>query len=228
MEHKKIRIGAVTIGQSPRTDVAPEFESALGMDAELIQAGALDGLSLEEVRKLAPNPGDYILVTRMRDGTEVKIAEHHILDRMKAAIRQFENDGLDLIVLFCTGQFPEIDSRSLILKPDVLMVQTVPGILKKGRLGAVVPSPDQIPAMTKKWEQTGLEVVTAAASPYSGKEEDFRAAGRSLAEQKADLIVLDCIGYNSAMKKIIKEESGKPVILPRTLLGRIAGEIAGG
>ena len=58
-------------------------------------------------------------------------------------------------------------------------------------------------------------------------DEDFRAAARRLASRGADLIVLDCIGFTERMKRVFREESGKPVILPRTLLGRVAGELAG-
>jgi protein AroM len=223
-----MKIGAVTIGQSPRGDVAPEFQAALGLEAELLQCGALDGLSLDEVRALAPKPGDYILVTRLRDGTEVKIAECHIHERMKACVRRLEAAGVDLIVLFCTGEFPDLDSGPIILKPDVLMEHIVPGILRKGRLGAVLPSPDQIPILGEKWRRTGLDIELEAVSPYSGTDEDFRAAARRLAGRNVDLIVLDCIGFNEKIKRIFQEESGKPVILPRTLLGRIAGEMAGG
>lgn len=223
-----MKIGAVTIGQSPRTDVAPEFQAAMGIDAELLQCGALDGLSLAEVRELAPRQGDYILVTRLRDGKEVKIAEHHIHERMKTCIRRLEEAGTDLIVLFCTGEFPDLDSRCIILKPDVLMEHLVPGILRKGRLGAVLPSPDQIPVLGEKWKKTGLDLELDAVSPYSGTEQDFRAAARRLAERNVDLIVLDCIGFNEEIRRIFRRESGKPVILPRTLLGRIAGEMMGG
>lgn len=225
---EKIKIGAVTIGQSPRVDVAPDFEAALGIGAELIQAGALDGLSLDEVKELAPKAGDYILVTRMRDGTEVKVAERCIHQRMLGAIRKLEEAGVRLIALFCTGEFPDLDSRCPILKPDGLLIRLVPAIAGKGKLGVILPSEDQKEAMGRKWGKTGLAFEMEAASPYTGTEEDFRRAARNIREKDIDLIVLDCIGYSREMKRIIKEESGKPVILPRTLLGRVAGEILDG
>lgn len=223
-----MKIGAVTIGQSPRTDVAPEFQKALGIDADLLQCGTLDGLSREEIAAIAPKEGDYILVTRLRDGTEVKIAEEHIHERMKGCIRRLEEAGTDLIVLFCTGEFPDLDSRCIILKPDVLMEHVVPGILRKGRLGAVLPSADQIPILGNKWKKTGLDTVCDAVSPYSAGEEELRRTARRLRDRNVDLVVLDCIGFTEKTKRIFREETGKPVILPRTLLGRIAGEMLGG
>jgi protein AroM len=222
---RKIKIGAITIGQSPRIDVTPEFEASLGINAELVQAGALDGLSLEEVQKFAPQRGDYILVTRMRDGREVHIAERHIHRRIQDCVLTLEAAAVDMIVLFCTGKFPTLTSRSLIIKPDVLMEHLIPGILPRGRMGALLPSPEQALSMKNKWQKTGLEVVFDAASPYTGTEADFRAAARRLAAAGVDLIVLDCIGFTGEMKRFLQEESKKPVILPRTLLGRICGEL---
>ncbi len=224
-----MKLGAVTIGQAPRADVAGEFMQALGLEAELLQRGALDGLTRTEIDAMAPASGDYILVTRLLDGSEVRIAERCIEERMKACVRKLEEDGAELVVQFCTGEFPSLVSRKLMLKPDVLMEHLVPGILLgRGRLGAVVPHPSQIPAMERKWAKTGCECVCVAASPYSGTGEEYERAARELAGKGADLIVLDCIGFTAAMKGIFRKVSGKPVLLPRTLLGRVAGEMLGG
>jgi len=62
------RLGAVTIGQAPRVDIVPELQVFLGADVEIVEAGALDGLSSEAVARLSPEPADQVLVTRMRDG----------------------------------------------------------------------------------------------------------------------------------------------------------------
>ena len=40
-----------------------------------------------------------------------------------------------------------------------------------------------------------------------------------------DLIVLDCIGFTKEMKRMFAEFTGKPVILPRTLLARVVSEM---
>lgn len=222
---KPVRIGALTIGQSPRTDVAGEFLQAVGQEVELLQCGALDGLSKDEISRMAPKAGDYILVTRLRDGTEVKIAEQYIHDRMKECARSLRDAGAEMLVLFCTGEFPELEGEVLLLKPDVIMEHVVPGVLRRGKLGAILPSADQIPLLGKKWEKTGLQVELTAASPYSGKEEDFRRAATYLKNRGVDLIVLDCIGFTQSIKSIVRETARCPVILPRTLLGRIAGEL---
>ena len=49
------KIGAITVGQSPRVDLIPEIQPILGDSVEIIQAGALDGLSKEEISKFGPD-----------------------------------------------------------------------------------------------------------------------------------------------------------------------------
>ena len=62
------KIGAITIGQSPRNDLIPEIESYFG-GAEILQMGALDGLDKSEIQKLAPDTDDTVLVSKLRDNS---------------------------------------------------------------------------------------------------------------------------------------------------------------
>ena len=66
------KIGMLTIGQSPRTDILPGLMEILGKDIEIVEAGALDGKTMEDVKKIPLRVEDYILVSRMRDGTEIR------------------------------------------------------------------------------------------------------------------------------------------------------------
>ena len=71
----------LTIGQSPRPDVVPEILGMLGdaaADIEAVEAGALDGLSRDEVRAGAPRDGEMPLVSRLRSGEEVIIGEDFV------------------------------------------------------------------------------------------------------------------------------------------------------
>ena len=51
------KIGAVTIGQSPRSDVIADIRPILGSEVDVVEAGALDGLTKEEIAKLVPKRG---------------------------------------------------------------------------------------------------------------------------------------------------------------------------
>lgn len=108
----KAKVGMVTIGQSPRVDVIPEMKGILGPRVQVMEAGALDGLSLEEVKKMAPVAGDYILVTLMRNGIPVTIGKSHILPGMQNYIDDLTKKEAELIILLCTGEFPEFTSKN--------------------------------------------------------------------------------------------------------------------
>jgi protein AroM len=77
---------------------------------EIREAGALDGLSKEEIAKLAPAEGDYVLVTRLADGSSVQVAEH------------FRN-GIPLVFLLCTGEFPGFETGGLLIRPQKVWYQ---------------------------------------------------------------------------------------------------------
>lgn len=223
-----MKIGTLTIGQSPRMDIIPELKEAIGFEVEIEERGALDDLTWEEVKDLYPGPDDYILVTRMRDGKEVKIAERHIVERMKKCIADLERSDVDFIILLCTGEFPkEITSKKLILTPSKLLENMVRGILQEGVMVDIIPSTDQISLMEERWKRTNpsLKVIVETVSPYTGTDVEIEKVAKKIAKTNANLIVLDCLGFNKKVKTIFRKITRKPVLLPRTLLGRIAGEL---
>jgi protein AroM len=217
----------------------PEFLEALGFDAEIVQKGALDGLSREEIALLAPREGDFTLVTRLRDGTEVKLAEHSAAERLSVAARELEDANVDLIVLFCTGDFPELRAKVPILRPNLILERLVPALVppknpkgpkgseRKHSLCVVAPSPEQIPFLVKKWERTGFAVSAEAVSPYSATMAEIQRCADRVAKTKCDIVVLDCIGFTKATRAVFRAALDVPVVLPRTLAGRIAAEMLG-
>jgi protein AroM len=221
---EKLKVGLVTIGQSPRTDVTSTMRKMLGSGIELIEKGALDGLTRKEIEKLAPTAGDYVLVTRLRDGASVRVAKKCILPRVQKCIEKLEEMNVDLTLLLCTGDFSEIKAKRLLIKPDELVSNIVWGILKCGKLGVVVPEEEQIPFLMRKWRKKGVSLVMVAANPY-GEIRASEEAAAFLAEEDVDLIILDCIGFTPKIKELFRCLTGKPVILPQTILGRILKEL---
>ncbi|MEJ8547325.1 AroM family protein [Brevibacillus borstelensis] len=217
------KLGTITIGQSPRVDVTPEMLPFLP-EFQVVEKGALDGLGPEELAALAPKPGENVLVSRLRDGSQVTMSKQSILHLMQQRIDELQEEGVEVILLLCTGHFPTFECKSLLLEPDRILNSAVRGLLTKGRLGVINPVPAQREASLEKWERDGLEVFTAAGSPYLGGDEIEKAA-HSLKEHDVDLIVLDCIGYTEEMKRTVKRITGKPVILSRTLVARVLGEL---
>ncbi|MGB9756568.1 MAG: AroM family protein, partial [Candidatus Bathyarchaeales archaeon] len=206
-------------GQAPRTDVTPILRDMLGSEVELIEKGALDDLERKEIEKLAPTARDYMLVTRLGDGTSVKVARKHMVPRVQKCIIELEEMGVDFNLLLCTGEFPSLKAKKPLIMPDKL-ISNIVHCLKGGKIGVVVPEKEQIPYMKRKWERKGLSIVITTANPY-GESKNFEEAAKFLAKENVDLIVLDCIGFTPKVKEIFRHLTGKPVLLPQTFLGHL-------
>lgn len=221
-----MKIGAITIGQAPRVDVTADIMDIFKGQAKLVQTGGLDGLTREEIESFAPEKGDYVLVSRLKDGSSVTFAERHILPRLKAAMEQMEEEGCRLIMMFCTGDFPEsLTTKSIpVIYPCQVLERIVPLLSKKSSIVCMTPSPLQLEQMEEKWSRHVKQVKAVPASPY-GDWETLERAAEEVKDMDADVIVLDCIGYTKQMKDMFAKKTGKLVILPRTLLARVVSEL---
>ena len=218
-----VKIGAVTVGQAPRVDVTADILPLLP-GVELLEKGGLDGLKREDIAAFQPEEGDYVLVSRLTDGSSVTFAEKYVLPRLQKAITELEDAGCRLILFFCTGDFPDtFQSRVPLLFPSRVLKGVAPAISSR-KTAIVNPSPLQKDQCLEKWSPYLREPVSFAVSPYEG-EEGVRQCAQEVAETDCDMVILDCIGYTQKMKEIFQEETGKRVILPRTLLARVAMEL---
>jgi len=115
------KIGLITVGQAPRGDVVPDMAAILGADVEILEAGALDGLTPTLIAPLAPEGDDEILVTRLADGSSVFVGKSKMIPHIEARIAALEDRGVALNVLLCTGEFPKLAARRPFLEPQQLL-----------------------------------------------------------------------------------------------------------
>lgn len=219
------KIGAITIGQSPRVDVTGDILPILPDGVELLQAGALDGLSRREIDAMKPEPGDYVLISRLNDGSSAVFAERFVLPRLQACIDRLEAQGVKLILFLCTGDFPDtLRAHVPLVFPCKILNGMVPALTGASEIIVVTPTPEQAPQAEKKWRDYVKKARVIAASPYGGWER-LEEAAREAAELPGDLIVLDCIGYSAQMKELFRRATGKNVVLSRTIAARAVAEL---
>ena len=218
------KLGLITIGQSPRVDVTPDLEPIFGPDIQLCQAGALDGITAQDIAAFAPEEGDYVLISRLRDGSSAVFAEKHILPRLQQCIYDLEAEGVELIMFLCTGSFPNFESHVPLVFPCAVLNGTVPALASRSRIAVITPKQEQETQCAEKWKNYVQSVQVTWGSPYGDPEELDRAA-RETASWDVDLVVLDCMGYTSAMKERVHQLSGKPVVLSRTIAARVVMEL---
>jgi len=221
-----LKVGVVTIGQIPREDLMPQLTEDMGSSIQILEAGALDGMSKEEVAKIAPGPDDYVLVTRLRDGTPVKISKQAIIPRIQKRITRLEDEGAEVILLLCTGEFPEFKSKRLIVRPDRILDSFVRSVVGRGKIGVVAPALEQVPMMKRKWGREGLDVVVRSVNPYV-KTDELGAIAEELARASVDLIILDCMGFRKDSREKVRRITGKPVVLPSSLLAHSVRQLVG-
>lgn len=220
------KLGIITIGQSPRLDITSDLRQHLPADVALIEAGALDGLSRKYIEeKMRPNRKDVMYVSRMADGSEVKLAKNRLIPIMQKRIHQLERKEADLIVIFCTGDFPEFDAKVPLIYAGRVLKGLLSGLKCKQDIGILVPLRQQIDYARKKWGEFFENLKILHASPYTSTKSDFRIVAKKFKESGAKLVIMDCIGYTSEQKNILKEYSDLPVISSRSVLIRFLNEL---
>jgi protein AroM len=213
-------IGLLTIGQSPRPDITRNF---IGFD--IIEGGALDGLSREEVdRDFSPGADDIeagrtVYVSRWSDGSEVKVLKSAIRGGLQQRINEIA-DQCAAIVVLCTGTFEDLQSPVPLVFPDHVLRSVVAGRNLGEHLHVVMPSAEQQTFLEGKWEDVTEQRSFSSASPYRPfPAQDVAEAVLSSGTPTA--VVLDCMGFTSEHQKALGhalERTGVPVppiILPQ-------------
>lgn len=222
-------LGIITIGQTPRTDLTPELTDLLP-GVGIVERGALDGLSASEIAELAPLPGDHVMTTRLRDGTAAIIGQEPLVRRVQAAILDLQGEA-DVLLLACTGTFPEFIHDKPLVEPDHVLAHVLAAVASRShRVGIICPLAAQEEDAKAKYRALlpgTVALSTAAATPYSTDLAPISAAAEQLRDGGAEIIVLDCIGYTTQMRSQVIQASGLPVLLARSVAARIAAELLG-
>ncbi len=189
MPHK--RIGALTIGQSPRNDlVAPLAE--LLPECEIVQVGALDGLVLEELPD--PKGAAYPLVTRMRSGDLVMVAEDFITPRLQNALEKLENQGVASTLLMCAGTFAELKGSQPLLKPFDIG-KGVLHTLGLTTIGLLAPVPEQEAPIRLRWDAAGWDTTVWTANLGKQDQAFLGQINKKVVRHNLECIVLDYFGH---------------------------------
>jgi protein AroM len=217
-------LGIITVGQAPRDDIAALFANHAPAGTKVILRGALDGLSDAEVDALKPESGADTLYTRLRGERDVKLSKKAVIERSPAAFARLRDDGCDVLVYACTGDFPPMPGDEGVLFPSRVLSGLAMGLLPRGRLGLLVPLAEQIGKLSSKWARPDLEVVAEALAPSAGAKEAAAAAER-LAARKPDLVAMDCMSYTPTTKEWVKPALGVPALLAISATGRVLREM---
>jgi len=202
------RIGAVTIGQAPRPDLVEPLLDRATRGIEVLEFGALDGLTIDRL----PSPGSmhggsglpsYPLTTRLRDGTPVTLDEADLVPLVQQAIDQAEDAGAGVTLLLCAGGFLDVGARGTLVRPFDAAVARLHELGAR-ELAVIVPYEGQADAARRKWESAGFGPAVAVGDPA---DVALPADAGTL-----DAIVLDYVGHPTRVVEALRERTELPVV----------------
>ncbi|MFM2481890.1 AroM family protein [Celerinatantimonas sp. YJH-8] len=214
----RARLGIVTIGQSPRTDLHQDLHTLLGNSIELMEIGALDGLDLKTITTRYPIQGKTdVLVSRMRDGAQVTISESDLEPLLINAIHSMQQRQPEVLVVLCTGELPDIAAtHGPVIQPKDVVRHFFAG-LNLQHLAVMSPESAQITNTRNRWQKAGFQCDCSYGSPYQEEAARYQAS-QELKNSAADIIYLDCMGYTLAQARQIAQWSGKTVVTARQII----------
>jgi protein AroM len=187
----KKRIGALTIGQSPRPDLVAPLEELLP-DCEILQAGALDDLTMEEVRDASNDA--YRLVTQMRNRAVVMVGESFIAPRLQVALNRLEAQGVVAALLLCAGTFENLHGTRPLYKPFKIGCGVLRALNMKS-IGLITPVAEQEVPIQQRWEAMGWEPTVWTADLGVQDEAFQQQLDAQIHLNELDCIVLDFVGH---------------------------------
>ncbi len=219
----KKRIGFLTIGQSPRDDIMSEIKSLLSPNIEPVEYGVLDDLRSEEIDGLNPDPQEPLLISRLRDGKQVRLSEKKICKLLPQTIETMKTKmDVQVVGVLCTHEFPPKKYPCPVIFPAGYTRCIVNEILEGHSLGIVVPSEDQIEMTHRKWG--GKKTSVVCKSPYA-KGKTWNDIADILAKEKVDTLILDCIGFSLKDRQEIQNLINIPTLLPRSIIVFVLNQI---
>ena len=216
----------LTIGQAPRSDIMPLLTAHLP-DEPVTHFGLLDGLSREQIeQRYAPQEGDAVLVAVLLDGSQILLSAANAERGLQEKIDQLEAQGCTTILMLCGGEFGQLHASSaLLIEPERMIPPLIGAMVGTHRAGIVVPVESQIGWQANKWRKLEKPPCFAVASPYLTDDQALTEAAKRFAEQGAEVVVLDCIGYNHHHVKVLEQHLDVPVLLANVLMVQLAAEL---
>ena len=222
---KKVNI----VTYSRYAESSAEFIKAnLATSAELSISGALDGLNDDQLKEMAADPIATGVPVELKDGSWLYVSHDQIDRRAREVIEKLKADGAETVLMCCTLPWHSLEDLPGVICPSLVLEANAMALLPKGgTLGVVQPDVNTIDDEIKHWRELGVPVVAATISPRENTIDELAEACRTLVEQGADLIVLDCLAFSREHWQRVRDVTARPVLLPMNVLGKILDEAYG-
>ena len=174
----------------------------------------------------AVSPGDDLLLTLLSDHRLAHVSRQKVERDLQSIVEVLDNQGFDVILLMSTASIARLTAHnSILLEPLRIIPPLVASIVDGHQVGVIVPVTELLEAQVSKWQVLQTPPVYAVANPLDGSAQQLIDAGKDLIEQGADVIMLDCLGFNQRHRDLLQKSLDVPVLLSNVLIARLASEL---
>ncbi|HHL2822396.1 TPA: AroM family protein [Citrobacter murliniae] len=219
-------LAILTIGVVPMSEVLPLLTEYID-EQHITHHSLLGQMQREDVMlEYAVSPGDDLLLTLLSDHRLAHVSRQKVERDLQSIVEVLDNQGFDVILLMSTASIARLTAHnSILLEPLRIIPPLVASIVDGHQVGVIVPVIELLEAQVSKWQVLQTPPVYAVANPLDGSAQQLIDAGKALIEQGADVIMLDCLGFNQRHRDLLQKSLDVPVLLSNVLIARLASEL---
>ena len=222
----KATLAILTIGVVPVSEVLPLLTEHVS-EHQITHLSLLGKMSREEVMEdYAVEEGEDPLPTLLSDGKLANVSRPKIERSLQGVIEVLDNQGYDVILLMSTAPIKGFIARNaILLEPLRIIPPLVASIVDGHQVGVIVPLEALLDNQAAKWQVLEKTPLYALANPVWDSEAALIAAGETLLERGADVLILDCLGFHQHHRDLLQKALDVPVLLSNVLMARLASEL---
>lgn len=219
-------LAILTIGIVPLQEVLPLLTEYID-EKNISHHSLLGNLSRERViAEYAPQAGEETILTLLNDNQLAQVSRRKIERDLQSVVEVLDNQGYDVILLMSTAAIRGMTVRNTIfLEPLRILPPLVSSIVEGHQVGVIVPVEELLEAQAQKWQILQKPPLFSLGDPVHDSEQKIIEAGKELLANGADVIMLDCLGFNQRHRDLLQKQLDVPVLLSNVLIARLAAEL---
>ncbi|NDJ56663.1 AroM family protein [Enterobacteriaceae bacterium 4M9] len=218
-------LAILSVGAVPVDEIMPLLTEDIP-EQQITHLSLLGRLSADEVTEdYGASAHEKTLQVQPGDGPLMILSHQKVEQALQAVIEVLDAQGYDVIMVLGGGYFPGLTTRSaILLVPDRIVPPLVASIVDGHQVGILLPALQELTAQQQKWQ--GLE-MPPIYGPEASLSDDAALvhAGGELKTRGADVLVLDCLGFQQRHRDLLQKSLEIPVLLSHTLVARLASEL---
>ncbi|ENT8679502.1 AroM family protein [Escherichia albertii] len=219
-------LAILTIGIVPLQEVLPLLTEYID-EKNISHHSLLGNLSRERVMaEYAPQAGEETILTLLNDNQLAQVSRRKIERDLQSVVEVLDSQGYDVILLMSTAAIRGMTVRNTIfLEPLRILPPLVSSIVEGHQVGVIVPVEELLEAQAQKWQILQKPPLFSLGDPVHDSEQKIIEAGKELLANGADVIMLDCLGFNQRYRDLLQKQLDVPVLLSNVLIARLAAEL---